>query len=187
MKSFSANQSLHSFYHKVYNLIEMPILDPHTIEYISHSADQTRRAGMRLGSILKKGDLVCLTGELGSGKTTLVQGISAGWGSLDLACSPTFVLVNVYRQPGGNRMYHLDAYRVNSAEEAYELDIDSMTNNGPLIIEWADRILEALPPERLWIQIRWIDQDQRDMLIKAQGAHYRNLLTNFRQRVFGVF
>jgi len=165
----------------------MPILDPYSIEYISHSANQTRRAGIRLGSILKKGDLVCLAGDLGSGKTTFVQGISAGWGSLDQAYSPTFVLVNVYRQPGGGRLYHLDAYRLNNSYEALELDIDSMIENGPLVIEWADRIQEALPDERLWIQLRWIDQEQRDLIIKAEGAYYQKLLVKFRRRVFGVF
>jgi len=142
---------------------------------------------MRLGSILKKGDLVCLAGELGSGKTTFVQGISAGWGSLDPANSPTFVLVKVYRQAGGGRLYHLDAYRLNNSYEALELDIDSMIENGPLVVEWADRIQEALPRERLWIQLNWIDQDQRDMIIKAQGAYYQKLLVSFRQQVFGVF
>jgi tRNA threonylcarbamoyladenosine biosynthesis protein TsaE len=57
----------------------MPILDPNSIEFISRSVEQTRRAGMRLGALLKPGDLICMVGDLGSGKTTLVQGISAGW------------------------------------------------------------------------------------------------------------
>ena len=70
------------------------------MEIISRSAEQTRRVGMRLGTLLKPGDVVHLIGELGSGKTTFVQGVSAGWGSLDPATSPTFVLVNVYRRPG---------------------------------------------------------------------------------------
>ncbi len=165
----------------------MPILDPHSIEYISRSTDQTRRAGMRLGSLLRKGDVICLAGELGSGKTTLVQGISAGWGSLDQASSPSFVLVNVYRRPSGEQLFHLDAYRLFNSDEAVELDIDAMVEHGPLIVEWADRIKEALPQKHLWIILRWIDREQRDLIISAHGARYESVLANFRQNVFGVF
>src|SRR5512139_2671207 len=96
----------------------MPVLDRQSLEFISRSAEQTRRAGMRLGALLRTGDLVCLVGDLGTGKTTLMQGVSAGWGSLDAASSPTFVLVNVYRRPDGKRLYHLDAYRLSGAGEA---------------------------------------------------------------------
>ena len=81
----------------------MPILDQHSFEFISRSTEQTRRLGMRLGALLRSGDVICLAGELGSGKTTLVQGIASGWGSLDQVTSPTFVLVNVYRGPDGQR------------------------------------------------------------------------------------
>ena len=62
----------------------MPILDDQSLEFISHSTDQTRRLGMRLGALMNPGDIICLIGELGAGKTTLVQGLSSGWGSLDL-------------------------------------------------------------------------------------------------------
>ncbi|MCJ7623702.1 MAG: tRNA (adenosine(37)-N6)-threonylcarbamoyltransferase complex ATPase subunit type 1 TsaE, partial [Anaerolineaceae bacterium] len=72
----------------------MPILDPNTFEFFSRSPGQTRRVGIRLGALLQVGDLVCLSGDLGSGKTTLMQGITQGWGSPDLVTSPTFVLVN---------------------------------------------------------------------------------------------
>ena len=59
----------------------MPILEPHSLEFISRNADQTRRVGIRLGTQLSSGDVVCLSGDLGSGKTTLVQGLAVGWGS----------------------------------------------------------------------------------------------------------
>jgi hypothetical protein len=76
------------------------------------------------GALLQAGDLIGLSGDLGAGKTTFVQG-SAGWGSLDLVTSPTFVLVNVYRRgdDAARRLYHLDAYRLDSAAEAEELDL----------------------------------------------------------------
>lgn len=164
----------------------MPILDAHSQEFISRSAEQTRRAGMRLGAMLRPGDLICLVGDLGAGKTTLVQGISAGWGSLDQVSSPTFVLVNVYRGPQAGRLYHLDAYRLSGASEAEELDVDAMLENGPIVIEWADRIQSILPAERLWITMRWVDDGQRDLLISAHGPRYQLLLAGFRRQVFGV-
>jgi tRNA threonylcarbamoyladenosine biosynthesis protein TsaE len=123
----------------------MPILDSRTLEFFSRSADQTRRLGMRLGSLLQEGDVVCLKGDLGAGKTTLVQGIAQGWGSLDAASSPTFVLVNMYRRPDGDNLYHLDAYRLNSVEEAIDLDLDNLLDNGALVVEWPERIEAALP------------------------------------------
>lgn len=164
----------------------MPILDPHSIEFISRSAEQTRRAGMRLGALLQPGDAICLMGDLGAGKTTLVQGISAGWGSLDQVSSPTFVLVNVYRRPDGQRLFHMDAYRLDSAAEAEDMDLDAMLESGPLVIEWADRIQDVLPNDRLWVAMRWIDEEQRDLMISAQGPRYHAMLINFRKHVFGV-
>jgi tRNA threonylcarbamoyladenosine biosynthesis protein TsaE len=156
------------------------------MEFISRSPEQTRRAGMRLGALLQPGDLVCLIGDLGSGKTTLVQGLSAGWGSLDPVSSPSFVLVNVYRRPDGTRLYHLDAYRLSGSAEAEDLDIDVYIESGPLVIEWADRIQAALPGECLRLTMRWIDDEQRDIMIKAYGQYYQVLLTEFRKHVFGV-
>jgi tRNA threonylcarbamoyladenosine biosynthesis protein TsaE len=156
------------------------------MEFISRSAEQTRRAGMHLGALLKTGDVVGLIGELGTGKTTLVQGISVGWGSLDQVSSPTFVLVNVYRHLDGRRLFHLDAYRLSGPADAIDLDLDAYLERGPLVIEWADRIQEALPNERLCVNLHWVDEYQRDLLIQAQGWRYQEMLTNFRGQVFGV-
>ncbi len=163
----------------------MPILDSHTLEFFSRSADQTRRLGMRLGGLLQSGDVIALKGDLGAGKTTLAQGITQGWGSLDPATSPTFVLVNVYRRPDGQNLYHLDAYRLESAEEAIDLDVDAMLENGALIIEWPERIQAALPTEQLLIQLSWIADEQRGLVFLAQGARYEALMEGFRRRVLG--
>jgi tRNA threonylcarbamoyladenosine biosynthesis protein TsaE len=141
---------------------------------------------MRLGALLQTCDVICLVGDLGAGKTTLVQGISAGWGSLDNASSPTFVLVNVYRRPSGEQLYHLDAYRLAGAEEAEDLDLDTFMDSGPLVIEWADRIQTALPEDGLWISLVWVDQEQRDLVVTARGAHYQSLLSDLQQQVYGV-
>ena len=163
----------------------MPILDSHSVEVISRSPEQTRRVGMRLGALIRNGDVICLSGDLGTGKTTLVQGLSAGWGSLDAVSSPTFVLVNVYRRPDGDRLYHLDAYRLNGPEEAVDLDLDSMIDHGSMVVEWADRILAALPSEALWVKLVYVEENQRDLLFVAHGEHYSKLLTALRKGVYG--
>jgi tRNA threonylcarbamoyladenosine biosynthesis protein TsaE len=155
------------------------------MEIISRSPEQTRRVGMRLGSLLQKGDILCLVGDLGSGKTTLVQGLAAGWGSLDRVTSPTFVLVNVYRHPDGQQLYHLDAFRLNSAAQAEELDIHAMLEAGPLVVEWAERIERALPTENLWATLKLVDDNQRDLLLQARGLHYEALLAMLRRLVYG--
>src|SRR6186997_228013 len=101
----------------------MPVLDLHTMDVFSRSPEQTRRIGMRLGGALQAGDVICLQGDLGAGKTTFVQGIAQGWGSLDAVSSPTFIIVNVYRNDDQNQLFHLDAYRLESTLEAEELDL----------------------------------------------------------------
>lgn len=163
----------------------MPILDARTLEFFSRSPEQTRRFGVRLGALLQASDLICLSGDLGSGKTTFVQGIAQGWGSLDNVSSPTFVLVNEYRRPDDRCLFHLDAYRMASAWEAEDLDLERMLENGPLVIEWPERIEEVLPARRLWINLRWIADEQRGMTFISKGKRYEDLLAEFRKRVFG--
>jgi len=162
----------------------MPILAQNSFEVISRSPDQTRRFGMRLGSILHTGDVIGLSGDLGAGKTTLVQGMAAGWGSPDEASSPTFVLVNVYRRPDHCHLFHLDAYRLSGADEAFDLDIEAMLEHGPLVVEWAERIKAALPANGLWISMKWIDEFHRDMLLQGVGERYLTLLEALRKEIF---
>jgi tRNA threonylcarbamoyladenosine biosynthesis protein TsaE len=163
----------------------MPILAPNSVEFISRSADQTRRVGMRLGMYLADNFLICLEGELGSGKTTFVQGLASGWGSLDQVSSPTFVLINLYRHPEGRRLYHVDAYRLDSPTEAEDLDLDTMLENGSMVIEWAEKIKSILPAEHIWIKLRDINQEQRDLIFSARGKRYESILEVFRRRIYG--
>lgn len=156
------------------------------MEIISRSAEQTQRAGMRLGALLSPGDVVCMVGELGAGKTTLAKGISAGWGSMDTVTSPTFVLVNVYRRADGGRLYHLDAYRLSNAAEALELDIDSMVQTGSLMVEWAERIKPALPEDCIWVKLIWVDEEQRDLVISATGVRAQKIVDELRKEVYGI-
>jgi tRNA threonylcarbamoyladenosine biosynthesis protein TsaE len=164
----------------------MPILDAHTFEFFSRSPEQTRRVGMRLGALLRPGDLICMQGDLGAGKTTLVQGIAQGWGSLDAVSSPTFILVNEYRRPDGGKLFHMDAYRLESAPEAEELDLDSMLADGALLVEWPERIEKILPSERLWLNLTYMAEEHRQIIFKANGEYYDEILSNLQKSLFGI-
>jgi tRNA threonylcarbamoyladenosine biosynthesis protein TsaE len=164
----------------------MPILRAGAFEVFSNSPEQTRRLGIQLGGFLQTGDLVCLEGELGSGKTTLVQGISAGWGSSTHATSPTFVLVNVYRRPDGAQISHLDAYRLKGSREAEALDIDLYLEQGPLVVEWAQRIEAALPAERMWLKLFWVYEERRRIEVSPQGKRYEPMISAFQEAVYGL-
>ena len=132
---------------EAYNLNgSMPILDERSLEFLSHSPEQTQRLGVRLGELIRPSDLVCLAGDLGSGKTTFAQGIARGWGSLDPVTSPTFVLINEYRRADSLRMHHIDAFRLDSEQDVWSLGLeDVIGNHGPVLIEWPDRLTEFLP------------------------------------------
>ena len=120
----------------------------------SPSAEHTRALGERLGAALTGGDVVALSGELGAGKTCLVQGIARGLGvdpSVPVT-SPTFTLVGEY--PGRVRLVHADFYRVESAARLDDAGFDDLLDGrGALVVEWAERFPDALPAERLEITI----------------------------------
>ena len=155
------------------------------MDVFSRSPEQTRRIGMRLGGALRTGDVICLQGDLGAGKTTFVQGIAHGWGSLDSVSSPTFIIVNVYRRGDEARLLHMDAYRLDSTPEAEELDLDSMLSQGPLLIEWPERMRGLIPPEHLWIFLEPIAQEEREMRFRASGSRYEELLEVIRRATDG--
>jgi tRNA threonylcarbamoyladenosine biosynthesis protein TsaE len=136
----------------------------------------TRQLGQKLGALLQPGDCICLQGDLGAGKTTFVQGVAAGWGARDEVSSPTFVLVNVYRGADDEMLFHLDTYRIESAAEAEELDLDAMLAQGPLLIEWPERVQPILPAENLWVTLEYRDENERQLGFSANGPRYTSLL-----------
>jgi tRNA threonylcarbamoyladenosine biosynthesis protein TsaE len=150
------------------------------LEVLSMNPDQTRRIGKALGEALRAGDVICLEGDLGAGKTTLVQGLAQGWGSVDSVSSPTFILVNLYRRAGGMRLFHLDAYRLESVPEAEELDLDSMLAEGALIVEWPERLGRLIPGERMWIHLEHAGIESRRLKFEARGARYAEWLDSIR-------
>lgn len=155
------------------------------MDFFSRSPEQTRRIGVRLGGALQAGDIICLQGDLGAGKTTLVQGIAQGWGSRDSVSSPTFILVNVYRRADAGQLFHMDAYRLDSTPEAEEMDIDTMLAQGPLIVEWPERIDGLVPHENLWIKLEHVDEEEREMKFKSHGKRYDQLLEIIRHAIGG--
>ena len=163
----------------------MPTYSANSFDFLSRAPEQTRRVGFRLGSMLKPGDVLALHGDLGAGKTTLVQGIAQGWGTLDAVSSPTFVLANLYRRSDGQQLHHLDAYRLQNAQEAEDLDLDQMLETGTLIIEWPERILSALPADRLWVQLRWLADEQRGLVFTPVGSRFEQMVNELRHRLVG--
>lgn len=166
----------------------MAILDERTVDFISSSVDQTVRLGVRLGELLQVGDLICLSGELGTGKTSLAQGIGRGWGASSRVTSPTFTLVNEYpRLRDGCTLYHIDCYRLATAAEIATVGLDDILDDGgAIMIEWPERIATLLADSRLWVAMRHISDTRRGLRIQASGERPADLLKQFRQSAFGI-
>src|SRR5574339_272110 len=164
----------------------MPVLNKHSMDFFSRSPEQTRRIGKRLGGVLQTGDVICLQGDLGGGKTTFVQGLAQGWGSVDSVSSPTFILVNMYRREDQDKLFHMDAYRLDSTPEAEELDLDTMLARGPLLIEWPERMERLVPSERLWVQLDTMNEDERELKFSSHGKRYDELLEIIRHAAYGA-
>lgn len=121
----------------------------------THSADETRALAAALGGLLASGDVLCLMGDLGAGKTTWTQGLALGLGLPpdEPVNSPTFTLVTEH-SGGRVPLFHFDVYRLPDASGLYDLAFDEYLDaSGVVVIEWADKIVDALPPERLDIAI----------------------------------
>jgi len=110
--------------------------------------------GRRLAAVLRPGDLVVLSGDLGAGKTTLVQGIGAGLGVRGPITSPTFVIARVHPSlSGGPALVHADAYRLGSPAEVDDLDLDASLETSVTVVEWGGGLVEGLAPDRLDVSI----------------------------------
>lgn len=164
-----------------------PILTANTLDLISHSLAQTRRLGARLGVRAEAGDIYCLEGELGSGKTSFVQGLGEGLGVTGPVVSPTFVLVNVHRSaPGRPPLYHLDLYRIAGPQEALDSGLEEyLYGEGVVAIEWPERIRQILPPDCLWISFRHLDATKRGLVMQPRGARYEALVAELQRDVYG--
>jgi tRNA threonylcarbamoyladenosine biosynthesis protein TsaE len=128
---------------------------------ISKSAAETFEFGRQLAGELKPGDVIALTGELGSGKTCLVKGIAAGLGVTQEVTSPTFTFIHEYR--GGRLpLVHVDLYRLDKVAEAVNIGIEDYLNGpGVVVIEWAERIESLLPANTQHIRLSIVDENTR--------------------------
>jgi len=148
---------------------------------ISHSAIHTRRIGECLGRLLEHGDVICLEGNLGTGKTCLTQGIGRGLGVTSAVTSPTFVIIGEYPLPAhGRRLYHIDLYRVHTNAETRALGLtEYLYGDGICVIEWAEQAMDILPAHRLWITLRHLGDTKRKLGFHASGKRYTDLLQRF--------
>ncbi|SDF11759.1 tRNA (adenosine(37)-N6)-threonylcarbamoyltransferase complex ATPase subunit type 1 TsaE [Sporomusa acidovorans] len=154
--------------------------------YKTASADATYDFGQDLAKVLKAGDILCLSGNLGAGKTLLTQGIAAGLRVTDAVGSPTFTVLNVYAGSTGKQelaVYHFDLYRLEHPAELADIGFEYYVDAGGVaIIEWPEKFLEFLPDERLWLTIEYGDSaNERIIRIKAEGKRYETLCEELKQ------
>ena len=141
------------------------------VELDSGSPDATRHLAGRLATVAAAGDVVCLWGELGAGKTVFAKGFGLGLGIEATISSPTFVLMGEYA--GRLPLFHIDLYRLASAAEALDGGlIDDRQGTGVVLIEWPDRLGDALPADRLDVQIDGGPDERRRVRIAAVGTGY---------------
>ena len=144
------------------------------MEFQFNSVDETTQLGIKLGKLLNPGDIVCLTGDVGTGKTHITKGIAQGLEITDTITSPTFTIVNEY-DTGRLKLNHFDVYRVSDPDEVYAIGFDDyIFSDAVSVIEWANYIEEILPEDLLHIYI------EKDL---SKGENYRKItLTPYGER-----
>lgn len=139
-------------------------------EFTTHSPDETLERGKAFAAELSPGNVVCLEGDLGAGKTHFVKGMALAWGIPSSEVhSPTFTLIHEYK--GDKELYHFDCYRMESPREALEIGAEEyFYGDGICVIEWPDRIRSLIPPESIWISIEAPDKKTRKFVIRKMGS-----------------
>jgi tRNA threonylcarbamoyladenosine biosynthesis protein TsaE len=139
------------------------------VELVSVSPEATREIAARLATVAQPGDVVCLWGELGAGKTVFAKGFGAGLGVTETISSPSFVLMGEYA--GRLPLFHIDLYRLSSAQEAVDGGLlDDRQASGVVLIEWPDRLGEALPEDRLDVRIDGGADEPRTLRLEGHGV-----------------
>lgn len=141
------------------------------MKFHAGSVEETVEIGCRLGQIVQKGDNICLSGDLGTGKTAFTSGIAKALGVKGYITSPTFTIVNEYE--GKLPLYHFDVYRIGDASEMFETGYEEyISGNGVTVIEWAELISEILPLERIDVLIEkdnLVNLDSRRITMTFHG------------------
>ncbi|MEP7284447.1 MAG: tRNA (adenosine(37)-N6)-threonylcarbamoyltransferase complex ATPase subunit type 1 TsaE [Chloroflexota bacterium] len=154
-----------------------------TLEIISNSVEETIAIGSQLGALLLAGDVVCLAGDLGAGKTAFMIGIGKGWGAWEPVNSPTFVFVHEHHHASDDtRLYHLDCYRLSSEADAISIGLDDiLAGRDVVVLEWPERVNSFLPSDCLWVDLQPLDNiDQRRLTFRAMGQRTAKLLTDLK-------
>jgi len=134
------------------------------------SAGETREFGRKLAERLRPGDVVLLEGPLGAGKSELARGVAEGLGITETVTSPSFTILNVY-ESGRVPLYHFDWYRLESAEEIYEMGMDEyLGGDGIALVEWPGQCPEAVPERYLKIEITPEGEEERDFRLTSAGG-----------------
>lgn len=148
------------------------------------TADDMRTLGERLGGLLRKGDVIIASGDLGAGKTTMTQGLARGLGVTGPVLSPTFVISRVHPNPAdGPALVHVDAYRLGGAAELGDIDLDASLADSVTLIEWGAGMAEWLSEDHLAIDIvRGIDSDVRTVYLTGAGPRWAGALEPLREQ-----
>lgn len=143
---------------------------------ICRNEQETKEIGYKLGKLLQNGDIICLTGDLGAGKTTITKSIAKGLEVEEDVTSPTFTIINEY--DGRLPVYHFDVYRILDIEEMYDIGYEEyFYGSGVCIVEWASQIRELIPEEHLWIEIKYGEEmNSREFYFKPTTKHYGRIV-----------
>ena len=146
-------------------------------EYISHNENETKEIARKLASKLQRGDIIVLSGDLGSGKTKFTEGFLSFWGLDNEVSSPTFTIVNEHSKNDTN-IYHLDVYRLENLGEFYSIGGTEYFTNGICVIEWGELLEDILPNN--YIKIKFTKDEENDEIrylnFKAYGERLNNLI-----------
>ena len=136
-------------------------------EYVTNSGKKTQKLGEHFAQSLRLGDFVAFYGDLGSGKTTFIQGLAKGLGIKRRIISPTFIIVRHYKIKNGN-FYHIDLYRTESKHDLLGIGLDQIIEdkNNIIALEWAEKMGEMLPKKRIEIRFKYLDDNKRRITIK---------------------
>ena len=142
-------------------------------EYLTNNQEETIELGKKIGNVLNVGDVVLLIGDLSAGKTTITKGIGVALGVKKIINSPTFTIVKQYQ--GKCPLYHLDLYRLDGLNNDFDLE-EYIETDGVCVIEWPHQIDEILPKEYLEIELKRINENQRQIIIRGIGQRYEEVV-----------
>ena len=133
------------------------------MEQITHSSQETTQCGIAFAKTLKPGDLVALFGDLGSGKTTFLQGAMSGLGITQRVTSPTFIMAKMYIAPTKTPVFHIDLYRTESPDDLASIGLTDMINdpNAIIFVEWADKMKALLPQRAIRVTLTKTGENER--------------------------